>query len=62
MNARGRKDEALKILKRGLEKCPGDQRLQANVELVEGGKKLKVAPYGERWSAFGLDGSVPGVP
>ena len=62
MNACGKKDETLKILKRGLEKVPGDARLQANVELATEGKKLKVAPYGERWSAFGLDGSVPGVP
>ena len=31
-------------------------------ELVEGGKKMKVAPYGERWAGFGLDGSTPNVP
>jgi hypothetical protein len=64
LNARGKKDEAVAVLQRGLDKkaCPGDQRLQANVELIQSGKKLKVAPYGDRWAAFGLDGSVPGVP
>lgn len=64
LNARGKKDEAVKVLQRGLDKkaCPGDQRLTANVELIQQGKKLKVAPYGDRWAAFGLDGSIPGVP
>jgi hypothetical protein len=29
---------------------------------VQQGKKMKVAPYGERWAGFGLDGSTPNVP
>jgi tetratricopeptide (TPR) repeat protein len=62
MVARGKKDEAVKILERGLKQVPGDQRMQTNLELVKEGKKLKVAPYGERWASFGLDGSTPGVP
>lgn len=60
--ARGKKDEAAKVLEQGLKKLPTDQRLKANLELVQSGKKMKVAPYGDRWSAFALDGSVPGVP
>jgi tetratricopeptide (TPR) repeat protein len=60
--SRGKKDEAIAILKKGLEKLPADQRLQNNLELAQSGKKLKVAPYGERWATFSLDGSVPGVP
>jgi tetratricopeptide (TPR) repeat protein len=62
LNARGKKDEAVAILKRGLEKIPGDQRLQNNIELVQQGKKLKVAPYGDTWTAFGLDGATPAGP
>jgi tetratricopeptide (TPR) repeat protein len=62
MVARGKKDEAAEILGRGLKELPADQRLQTNLELVQQGKKLKVAPYGEKWAAFGLDGSTPGVP
>jgi tetratricopeptide (TPR) repeat protein len=62
MNARGDKDAALAVLKRGIEKLPTDQRLKNNLELVQEGKKLKVAPYGDRWARFQLDGSVPGVP
>jgi tetratricopeptide (TPR) repeat protein len=62
MNARGKKDEAVAILQRGLVKNPKDQRIEGNIELLQGGKKMKVAPYGDRWAAFGLDGSVPGAP
>ena len=43
---------------RGLEKLPGNQRLQGQIEAINEGKKLKVAPYGDRWARFGLDGSV----
>jgi tetratricopeptide (TPR) repeat protein len=60
--ARGKKAEAVAVLKRGLEKLPADERLKNNVELVEQGKKMKVAPYGDRWSRFMLDGGKPGVP
>jgi hypothetical protein len=60
--ARSRKDDAVKVLKRGIEKMPADQRLKGNLELVEEGKKMKVAPYGDRWAAFGLDGGGPAVP
>ena len=62
MNARGKKDEAAKILEKGIAKLPTDERLKNNLEAVREGKKLKVAPYGDRWAAFGLDGSMPGVP
>lgn len=60
--ARGKKDDAIKVLEKGLEKSPADQRLKTNLELVHQGKKMKVAPYGDRWAAFALDGSLPGVP
>lgn len=60
--ARDKKAEAKAVLKRAIEKLPADERLQTNLELVEAGKKMKVAPYGDRWARFGLDGSKPGVP
>jgi tetratricopeptide (TPR) repeat protein len=62
MQARDKKAEAVAILKRAVEKLPANERLRNNLELVEGGKKMKVAPYGDRWARFGLDGSKPGVP
>lgn len=62
LQARDKKAEAAAVLKRALEKLPSNERLKNNLELVEAGKKMKVAPYGDRWARFGLDGSKPGVP
>jgi hypothetical protein len=67
MVARGNKDAAIKILEKAVAKMPADQRLKANLELVQTGKKMKVAPYGDRWAAFGLDSrprfrAAPGLP
>jgi tetratricopeptide (TPR) repeat protein len=60
--ARSERDDAVKVLERALEKNKGDQRLQTNLELAREGKKLKVAPYGDKWARFGLDGEGPVVP
>jgi len=54
--AQSKKAEAIAVIERGLKKLPGDHRLQANLELAREGKKLKVAPYGEDFSRFLLDG------
>lgn len=62
MTARGSTEAAVKILERGLKKNPRDGRLQTNLELAREGKKLKTAPYGDKWSRFGLDGDGPTVP
>jgi tetratricopeptide (TPR) repeat protein len=62
LTARDKKAEAVAVLKRALAKLPANERLKNNLELVEDGKKMKVAPYGDRWARFGLDGSKPGVP
>ncbi len=58
MNAVGKKQEALAVLARGLDKMPQQQRLLGHVEAIKEGKKLKVAPYADRWARFGLDGSI----
>ena len=58
LNGQGHKEEAKKVLARGLDKLPGNQRLRGHIESLTEGKKLKVAPYGDRWARFALDGSV----
>jgi tetratricopeptide (TPR) repeat protein len=58
MLARGKREEAVKILERALKKNPKDGRLETNLELAQTGKKLKTAPYGDKWSRFGLDGNA----
>lgn len=62
LTARSKKDEAVAVLERAVKELPADQRIKTNLELVQAGKKMKVAPYGDRWASFGVDGSVPGVP
>lgn len=59
LNAQGKKDEARKVIERGLDKLPGNARLRGQLESLAEGKKLKVAPYGDRWARFGLDGTAP---
>jgi tetratricopeptide (TPR) repeat protein len=63
LQARGERDDAVKVLERGLKKAPNDERLMANLELAKEGKKLKTAPYGQEWDQFGLEaGAGPIVP
>ena len=57
--AQGKKAEAVSVLERGLKKLPGDHRLEANLELAKEGKKLKMAPYGDAWTRFALEGGQP---
>jgi Flp pilus assembly protein TadD len=61
LNGRSQKDAAIAVLERAKKEIPNDQRIDANIELLKEGKKLKVAPYGDRWAAFSVDGSVAGV-
>ena len=58
----GNKDAAVAILERALKENKGDGRLEANLELAKEGKKLKTAPYGDKWSRFRLDGDAPVLP
>ncbi len=58
MIAQGKREEAVKLLEQAVKKIPNDQRLQANLELAKEGKKLKTAPYGDKWSRFGLEGGA----
>jgi len=62
LNAQGKKDEAEKVLRRGLEKLPGNQRLQEFIEAVRKNDKLKMGQrFGDRWAMFKLDSSIPGA-
>jgi hypothetical protein len=57
-NAVGKKDDATRVLKEGLGKLPGNQRLQGSIEKLAEGKKVNVQAYGDKWARFGLDGSI----
>ncbi len=59
--SRDLRNEAVEVLKKGRTKLPNDERLEGHLEAIKEGKKLKVAPYGDRWAAFLLDGAMPGT-
>lgn len=47
--------KAIEILKKGLSRIAGDERLQENIELLEAGKKMKMKGYGDMWLQFHLE-------
>lgn len=58
------KAPALATLNEGIKKVTNADekaRLEGHIEAINSGKKMKVQVYGDRWSSFLLDGSVPGT-
>jgi tetratricopeptide (TPR) repeat protein len=51
----GDRDKAIAVMKRGLKKTGGDERLQANLEALEEGRKMKMRSYGDMWLQFHLE-------
>lgn len=51
----GDREKAITIMKRGLKKTKGDERLQTNLEALEEGRKMKMRIYGDLWLQFHLE-------
>ncbi|WP_338866259.1 tetratricopeptide repeat protein [Myxococcus stipitatus] len=49
------KDEALKVLGRGVEENPKDEKLKASLAQLQNDKRLKMKPYEPTWWQFGLE-------
>ncbi|XXF81376.1 tetratricopeptide repeat protein [Myxococcaceae bacterium GXIMD 01537] len=49
------KDEALKVLGRGVEANPSDEKLKASLGQLQNDKRLKMRPYEPAWWQFGLE-------
>ncbi|QRO02282.1 tetratricopeptide repeat protein [Archangium violaceum] len=49
------KDEALKVLGRGVEANPSDEKLKSSLSALQNDKKLKMKPYEPMWWQFGLE-------
>ncbi|MCY1003678.1 tetratricopeptide repeat protein [Myxococcus sp. MISCRS1] len=49
------KDEALKVLGRGVEENPKDEKLKASLGQLQNDKRLKMKPYEPMWWQFGLE-------
>ena len=55
MDRVGERNKALEVLRKGLSKAGGDERLQQNIELLEAGKKMKMKGFGDMWYQFHLE-------
>ncbi len=51
----GERDKAVQVLEKGLKKTGGDERLQANLEALNTGRKMKMKGYGDLWYQFHLE-------
>lgn len=49
------RDKAIQVLNRGLTLCKGDERIQANLTLVQNNKPMKMKVFGEQWYQFLLE-------
>ena len=53
------KDEALRVLGRGVEANPSDEKLKASLAALQNDKRLKMKPYEPMWWQFGLEAPRP---
>lgn len=51
----GEKESALATLRKGIKKTGGDERLEASIEALEQGKRMKMEDYGDLWYQFHLE-------
>ncbi|MCW8891782.1 MAG: hypothetical protein OQL18_00490 [Deltaproteobacteria bacterium] len=51
----GERNKAIDVLKKGVSKADGDERLKENLELLEAGKKMKMKGFGDMWYQFHLE-------
>ena len=58
MNRIGEKQEAIKILNKGLKKLNKDELIQDNLLALQNKKKMKMRAYGDQWRQFMLDKTV----
>lgn len=51
----GQTSKAKEILRKGMKKAGADERLQASLDALEAGKKMKMSVYGDLWYQFHLE-------
>lgn len=51
----GERDGAITILKKGIKKTGGDERLDASILALQQGKRMKMEAYGDLWYQFHLE-------
>ncbi len=56
------KDGALRVLARGVEQNPKDEKLKGSLAQLQNDKRLKMKPYEPMWWQFGLEAPPPVMP
>ncbi|NOJ79279.1 tetratricopeptide repeat protein [Myxococcus xanthus] len=56
------KDGALRVLARGVEQNPKDEKLKGSLAQLQNDKRLKMKPYEPIWWQFGLEAPPPVMP
>lgn len=51
----GEHDKAVEIMEKGIKKCAGNELLEANLQALKAGKKMKMQAYGDVWYQFHLE-------
>ncbi len=51
----GERDKAVAVLEKGLKKTGGNENLQASLDALKEGKKMKMQAYGDLWYQFHLE-------
>lgn len=49
------REKAIEVIQKGLKKLPDDEKLTANLILLQNKKKMKMKPYGDMWIQFMLE-------
>jgi uncharacterized protein HemY len=51
----GEHEKAVQVMEKGVKKCGGSELLEANLEALKAGKKMKMQDYGDIWYQFHLE-------
>lgn len=51
----GKREDAIKVMNKGLKKVGANEDLQNNLELLQNNKKMKMQVYGDAWYQFHLE-------
>jgi len=58
LNSLGQREEAIRVLNKGLKRLPNDENIKANLLALQNKEKMKMRAYKDLWSVFMLEKTV----
>ncbi|HEX9874981.1 MAG TPA: hypothetical protein VGA43_11500, partial [Deferrimonas sp.] len=49
------KEKAIAAMEKGIKKCGGDEHLEANLQALRVGNRMRMQDYGDMWYQFHLE-------